>query len=124
MQIGKRAICAGLGNPPVFVDDMCCLTRAAKAIIQGAAYDNNLLCISEKEVFVVDKVFDRMLSAMDRAGAVRLNAREIDALTRVAIATVGEGDHKHEVAAKEFIGISRVPPHPFLLKSLHIAVGQ
>src|SRR5436190_2949966 len=50
MQTGKRAICAGPGNPPVFVDDTCCPTRAAKAIIQGAAYDNNLLCIGEKEV--------------------------------------------------------------------------
>ena len=37
MQTGKRAICAGPGNPPVFVDDTCCLTRAAKAIIAGAA---------------------------------------------------------------------------------------
>ena len=30
-------------------------------IIQGASYDNNLLCIGEKEVFVVEKVFDRMI---------------------------------------------------------------
>ncbi|HUZ07037.1 MAG TPA: aldehyde dehydrogenase family protein, partial [Candidatus Paceibacterota bacterium] len=29
MQTGKRAICAGPGNPPVFVDDTCCPTRAA-----------------------------------------------------------------------------------------------
>ncbi len=55
MQTGKRAICAGPGNPPVFVDDTCCMTRAAKAIIEGAAYDNNLLCIGEKEVFVLDR---------------------------------------------------------------------
>ena len=32
-----------------------------------------------------------MLAAMERAGAVRLCASEIDALTKVAIATVGEG---------------------------------
>ena len=37
MQTGKRAICAGPGNPPVFVDDTACMKRAAKAIIQGAA---------------------------------------------------------------------------------------
>ena len=36
--------------------------------------------------------------------ARRLNAREVDALTRVAITTVGEGDHKHDVPAKEFLG--------------------
>ena len=45
-----------------------------------------------------------MLAAMERAGAVRLSAREIDALTKVAIASVGEGAHKHDVPAKDFIG--------------------
>ena len=86
------------------VDETADLDRAARAIIQGAAYDNNLLCIAEKEVFVVAQVFDAMMAAMERAGAVRFNAREIDALTKVAIAEVGEGDHKHQVAAKVFIG--------------------
>jgi acyl-CoA reductase-like NAD-dependent aldehyde dehydrogenase len=104
MKSSKRAIVAGPGNPPVVVDETADLDRAARAIIEGAAYDNNLLCIAEKEVFVVAKVFDAMMAAMDRAGAVRLNAREIDALTKVAIASVGEGTEKHDVAAKDFIG--------------------
>ena len=50
----KRAIVAGPGNPPVVVDETADLDRAARAIIHGAAYDNNLLCIAEKEVFVVE----------------------------------------------------------------------
>ncbi|MBI3836441.1 MAG: aldehyde dehydrogenase EutE [Planctomycetia bacterium] len=104
MKSSKRAIVAGPGNPPVVVDETADLDRAARAIIEGGAYDNNLLCIAEKEVFVVSEVFDAMLAAMDRAGAARLNSREIDALTKVAIASVGEGDHKHLVAAKDFIG--------------------
>ena len=95
---------AGPGNPPVVVDETADLDRAARSIIQGGAYDNNLLCIAEKEVFVVAEVFDEMLAAMERAGAARLNAREVDALTSVAIATVGEGEHKHDVPAKEFLG--------------------
>jgi aldehyde dehydrogenase len=101
---GKRAVVAGPGNPPVVVDETADLDRAARAIIQGASYDNNLLCIAEKEVFVVAEVFDAMLAAMDRAGAARLNSREVDALTRVAITSVGEGEHKHDVPAKEFLG--------------------
>jgi aldehyde dehydrogenase len=104
MQQPKRAVVAGPGNPPVVVDETAELDRAARAIITGAAYDNNLLCISEKEVFVVESVFDAMMAAMERAGAVRLCSKEIDALTKVAIASVGEGPHKHDVAAKEFIG--------------------
>lgn len=101
---GKRAIVAGPGNPPVVVDETADLDRAARAIIQGASYDNNLLCIAEKEVFVVSEVFDKLLAAMERAGAARLNSREVDALTRVAIASVGEGEHKHDVPAKEYLG--------------------
>jgi aldehyde dehydrogenase len=104
MKATKRAIVAGPGNPPVVVDETADLDRAARSIIAGGAYDNNLLCIAEKEVFVVASVFDAMLSAMDRAGAARLNSREIDALTKVAITSVGEGDHKHLAAAKDFIG--------------------
>ncbi|MCA9196270.1 MAG: aldehyde dehydrogenase EutE [Planctomycetales bacterium] len=101
---GKRAVVAGPGNPPVVVDETADLDRAAQSIIAGASYDNNLLCIAEKEVFVVESVFDRMLQAMERAGAAKLNAQEIDRLTSVAIAQVGEGDHRHDVAAKDFIG--------------------
>ncbi|MEN6497129.1 MAG: aldehyde dehydrogenase, partial [Thermoguttaceae bacterium] len=104
LQQGKRAIVAGPGNPPVVVDETADLDRAARGIILGCGYDNNLLCIGEKEVFVVDKVFDAMMAAMERAGAVRLNATEIAALTKAAISTVGEGEHRHDVPTKEFIG--------------------
>lgn len=99
---GKRAVVAGPGNPPVVVDETADLDNAARCIIQGGAYDNNLLCIAEKEVFVVDSVFDSLMKAMERAGAARLNAQEIDRLTRQAIVQVG--DDKHDAAAKEFIG--------------------
>jgi len=101
---GKRAIVAGPGNPPVVVDETADLDRAARSIIQGASYDNNLLCIAEKEVFVVNSVFDRMLAAMERAGGVKLDSREVDALTKVAITKVGEGNHRHDAPAKEFLG--------------------
>jgi aldehyde dehydrogenase len=104
MQQAKRAIVAGPGNPPVVVDETADLGRAAAAILRGAAYDNNLLCISEKEVFVVEQVFDAMLAGMERAGAVRLDQREIEALTRAAITPAGDGAARHDVAAKEFIG--------------------
>ena len=101
---GKRAVVAGPGNPPVVVDETADLERAARSSIQGGAYDNNLLCIGEKEVFVVASVFDKLLAAMDRAGAVRLTDGEVDRLTQVAIAQVGEGTDRHDVAAKEFLG--------------------
>ena len=90
MQAGKRAICAGPGNPPVLVDDTACMKRAAKYIIQGAAYDNNLLCIGEKEVFVLDTVADQLMAELEKAGAVRLNSGQLDRLTKEAF-TFKEG---------------------------------
>lgn len=99
---GKRAIVAGPGNPPVVVDESADLDRAARCIIQGAAYDNNLLCIAEKEVFVVERVFDEMLAAMQRAGAVLLNSSQIDRLTAAAFQEVGED--RHLAPTKELLG--------------------
>ena len=90
MQTGKRAICAGPGNPPVVVDDTACMKRAARAIIQGAAYDNNLLCIGEKEVFVLEDTADELMSQMEKAGAVRLSGPQLDRLTKAAF-TFPEG---------------------------------
>src|SRR5262245_50860577 len=104
LKSGKRAVVAGPGNPPVVVDETADLDRAARSIIRGGAYDNNLLCIAEKEVFVVASVFDAMLAAMERAGAVRLNAREIETLTKNAIIQVGEAEHKHDAPAKDYLG--------------------
>ncbi|MEM6980694.1 MAG: aldehyde dehydrogenase family protein [Planctomycetota bacterium] len=99
---GKRAIVAGPGNPPVVVDETADLDNAARSIIAGAAYDNNLLCIAEKEVFVVESVFDQMMDAMRRAGAVQLNAGQIQQLTSKAIVKVG--NDQHDAACKDFIG--------------------
>jgi len=84
MKTGKRAICAGPGNPPVVVAEDACPDRAARCVIDGGGFDNNLLCIGEKEIFVVDSVADRFMAAMEKRGAVRLNARQVEALTQAA----------------------------------------
>ena len=104
MAQSKRAIVAGPGNPPVVVDETADLDRAARSIILGGAYDNNLLCLAEKEVFVVDSVFDKMMDAMERAGAVRLNAAETAAMTQRGIVQVGEGERRHDAPSREFLG--------------------
>src|SRR5262245_53805985 len=84
MRSTKRAIVAGPGNPPVVVDETADLDNAARCIVAGAAYDNNLLCIGEKEVFAVASIFDELMDAMTRYRAVRLDARQIEALVKVA----------------------------------------
>lgn len=124
LRSSKRAIVAGPGNPPVVVDETADLDNAARAIVYGAAYDNNLLCIGEKEVFAVAAIFDELLEAMTRYRAVRLTPQQIDALTRAAFTPAGEGKKKW-VLNKDLIGKDacvlaehaglRVPPGTELL---------
>lgn len=61
---GKKGIAAGAGNPPVLVDETANIRKAAEDIINGASFDNNLPCISEKEVIVVEQVADELIHYM------------------------------------------------------------
>ena len=88
---GKRVIAAGPGNPPVVVDQNADLDLAARCIIEGAAFDNNLLCIGEKEVFVVASVASAFMDAMRRAGGFELNKAAIERLTKAAFTFEGDG---------------------------------
>jgi len=106
MKTGKRAMFGGPGNPPVVDDETADLDLAARCIIQGAAYDNNLLCIGEKEVFVVESVADKLMSALKNAGAVRLDAAQIEALAEKAfVFPQGKGAGcPHPVVNRDLVG--------------------
>jgi aldehyde dehydrogenase len=97
----RRAIVAGPGNPPVVVDATACLSNAAKSIIAGAAFDNNLLCIGEKQVFAVAEVFDRLMDEVGQRGGFRLTSNQIDALTAAAFVKDKDG---HQHVNKDLVG--------------------
>jgi propionaldehyde dehydrogenase len=77
---GKKAIGAGAGNPPVIVDDTADIKKAAKDIIDGCTFDNNLPCIAEKECFVFDNVADKLIAYMKENGAYLINKATADKL--------------------------------------------
>ncbi len=106
MKSGKRSICAGPGNPVVVVDESADLKKAAESIIEGGGFDNNLLCIGEKAVFVVDSVFEPFMQAMEQAGALRLNAAQVDKLSSVAFdITQGAGGCAQAALNRDLIGM-------------------
>ena len=98
----KRAIVAGPGNPPVVVDQTADLENAARSIVAGAAFDNNLLCIGEKEVFAVGSIFDSLLTAVSRNGGYQLNAQQTAQLTLAFGPPKEPGGHA--VLNRDFIG--------------------
>ena len=86
MLSGKKSICAGPGNPPVIVDDTVDLNKAAADIIAGGCFDNNLLCIGEKEIFVLESVAGAFMRALDAQGAVKIGGSALDRLTDAVFA--------------------------------------
>ncbi|MEI6604903.1 MAG: aldehyde dehydrogenase family protein [Verrucomicrobiota bacterium] len=105
MKSGKRAICAGPGNPTVVVDETADLAKAARHIIEGAAFDNNLLCIGEKAVFVLGSVFKRFCEELEQAGAARINAQQLEKLTAAAFTyQPTDGGCSHPVLNRSLVG--------------------
>jgi aldehyde dehydrogenase len=90
MKCGKRAICAGPGNPPVVVDETADINKAGRDIINGCSFDNNLVCVDEKEVFVVEGVADRLKSTMLANGAYEVPHDAIGRLENVIFSEPGQ----------------------------------
>ncbi len=103
MKSGKRAICAGPGNPPVVVDATADIPAAARDIIAGAGLDNNVICVDEKEVFVVQSVADKLLRALVRQGAYVAGKAERGLLEKAIFAEV-RGPGRPGVINRELIG--------------------
>ncbi|MBC7003887.1 aldehyde dehydrogenase EutE [Photobacterium sp. BZF1] len=81
----KRLIAAGPGNPPVVVDETADLQRAAISIVQGASFDNNIVCATEKEIIAVESIADELKAQMCQHGAYELTPAQADAVARVVL---------------------------------------
>ncbi len=103
MRSGKRAICAGPGNPPVVVDETADLEKAGRDIVAGASFDNNIVCIDEKEVFAVASIADELIRVMTRNRAVLLTPVQVKQLERVIFSKIN-GPGKPGVIEKSLIG--------------------
>jgi propionaldehyde dehydrogenase len=96
-----KTIAAGPGNPPVVVDETAIFPDCASEIITGCGFDNNVLCIAEKEVIVTDKAKAAFFESMRRdPRAHELTAAQMDALAKLAILAPG----REPKINREFIG--------------------
>ena len=93
---GKKTIAAGPGNPPAIIDETAEIQEAAKHVIAGTSFDNNLLCIGEKALFVIESVANETIRELTRSGGHLLNANQREALEAI-VTENGESN-------KEYIG--------------------
>jgi len=80
---GKKAITAGPGNPPVVVDESADLAQAARDIVSGASLDNNVLCIAEKEIIVVESVANEFVEHLKASGGYQIVGSVRDRLEKL-----------------------------------------
>ena len=119
MRSGKKAICAGPGNPPVVVDETADLAAAARVIVLGASFDNNVICVDEKEVFVVAGVADQLKAEMRSLGVVEINSWQLNRLLK-AIFVENRGSGQQNSINKQFVGQNA----GVLLKEIGLSAGD
>lgn len=139
MSSGKKAIGAGAGNPPVVVDETADIEKAARNIIKGCSFDNNLPCVAEKEVIVVNQVADYLIHCMKKSGGYLLCDKAlIQQLQRLVMNEKGNGPNTAFVGKDagyllQQIGIAAPPEvkvivietektHPFVVHELMMPV--
>ena len=114
LSTGKKAIGAGAGNPPVVVDETADIEQAAKDIVNGCSFDNNLPCIAEKEVIAVDQITDYLIFNMKENGAYEVtDSQVLDKLVKLVL------NEKQKIKT-EFVGKSA----KYILSNIGIEVND
>lgn len=103
MSTPKKTIAAGPGNPPCVVDETADIAKAGKDIVSGASFDNNVICICEKETIVVDSVADALKTEMQKNGAYILNPEQVKQVTELVISDPGKPGYEG-APNKKFVG--------------------
>ena len=119
MKSGKRAVCAGPGNPPAVVDETADIEQAGRDIVAGGSFDNNIICIDEKETIVVESVADELKAAMCRYGAYEIDTQQLNQLMKSIFVEIPPRG-KYGTMNKDFIGKNA----NVLLREIGIEVGD
>lgn len=136
MKKPKKVIAAGPGNPPCVIDETAHLERAAKYAVAGASFDNNIVCVVEKEVIAVASIADRLRQLMTENGAYLLRESQIAKVERLVVGEKGPvteyvGKDAKYILRKAGIDVSGDPrvilcevgeKHPFVQEELLMPV--
>ena len=121
LSYGKKAIGAGAGNPPVIVDETADIDKAAKDIIDGCTFDNNLPCIAEKEVFAFANIADELIAEMQKNGAYLITKEQADKLAPIVLPEkTGKNGKTVKAVSRDCVGRDA----DVLLAKIGISVGK
>ena len=96
------------------MDETADIEKAAKDIVDGCSFDNNLPCIAEKEVIAVDSVADYLIFNMKKNGAYEVKDPAV--ISQLVELVTKEG----KSPKTEFVGKSA----KYILDKIGITVGD
>ncbi len=120
MNSGKKVIAAGPGNPPVVVDETADIKKAARDIVNGASFDNNIVCVLEKEIIAVECIADELKTEMKKCGAYEITAIQARSLAKIIIDRLPDKNDSHGMVNKKFVGKDA----KLILKRIGVAVSD
>jgi len=86
MSSGKKVIGAGPANPTTIVDETADIKKAARDIVKGASFDNNVMCISEKSIVAVSTIADSLIGELIKNDVYYVNNNE--EMLKLSLATL------------------------------------
>jgi acyl-CoA reductase-like NAD-dependent aldehyde dehydrogenase len=101
------------------VDETADLEQAGRDIVRGASFDNNIICIDEKEIFAVASIADELKRVMCSHGAYEINSWQLNRLMRAIFTQVPPAGQPGTVN-KAFVGKNA----GVLLKEIGVDVGD
>jgi acyl-CoA reductase-like NAD-dependent aldehyde dehydrogenase len=100
---GKKVIAAGAGNPPAVVDATADIADAARCIVAGASFDNNIICVAEKVAVAVARIAPQLIEAMAALGCHVLTPTELMRVEETIFAE-NRGPGRPAVINRQWIG--------------------
>ena len=99
------------------VDETADLDRAARCIVQGASFSHCMACASEKEIFVVEAVADKLKENLKKYGAYEISSAQAEGLLKHIFKEI-KGPGEPGVINMDYIGKSPA----FILESIDVKV--
>ncbi len=86
---GKPALGVGPGNNPAIIDDSADIELSVNSIIHSKTFDNGMICATEQNVIVVDKVYDKVKAEFQKRGCFFLQGDDIAKVGNTVIVNGG-----------------------------------
>jgi sulfoacetaldehyde dehydrogenase len=80
---GTPALGVGAGNVAVIVDETADCADAAAKVMRSKIFDNATSCSSENSLIILERVYDRMVAALEHEGGALLSSDEKHALQTI-----------------------------------------